>query len=186
MAGNKTESMGRTLMRTVALVNNVEPTPTLESVEAIHGLRDLLSISRALPRLRHVLVPVDFTVRSLRSLPYASFLARQFGCAITLLHVVQLNIVGEERGVPLERFLEEEKSAAQRTLQRIASSLCLSARVVVNEGAPDNAILREVAESGIDLIIMGRYRRKSIWRLLSPSVGRKIICASPCPTLVVS
>lgn len=173
-------------MRTVALVNNGEPTHTLESVDAIRCLTALLSISQSSPRFARVLVPVDFTVSSLRALPYASFLARQFGCAVTLLHVVRLNIVGEERGVPLERFLEEEKSAAQRTLRQIASSLCLSARVVVNVGAPAEAILREVAESGIDLIIMGRYRRKSIWRLLSPSVGQSIICASPCPTLVVS
>lgn len=173
-------------MKTLAIVNNGEPTPALESNDAIRCLTALLSISRSSPRFEHVLVPVDFTVSSLRSLPYASLLARHFGCSVTLLHVVQLNIVGEERGVPLSRFLEEEQSAAQRTLKQIASSLCLSARVVVSVGVPSEAILREVAESGTDLIIMGRYRRKSIWRLLSPSVARKIICASPCPTLVVS
>jgi nucleotide-binding universal stress UspA family protein len=173
-------------VRTLALVNKGEQTRTLESVDAIRCLTALLSISRSSPRFEHVLVPIDFTVSSLRSLPYASLLVSQFGCAVTLMHVVQLNIVGEERGVPLTRFLKEEKSAAQRTLQQIASSLCLSARVVVSVGVPDKAILREVAESGVDLIIMGGYRRKSIWRLLSPSVGRKIICASPCPTLVVS
>jgi nucleotide-binding universal stress UspA family protein len=167
-------------------MNSGETRHLLEAVDPHPCLQALLSSSPSPLRLRNVLVPVDFTDGSLRSLPYALFLVRQLGCTVTLLHVVKLNIVGEERGVPLARFLEEEKSAAERTLQQIALSLCLPARVIVKVGAPAPTILHEVAGLEIDLIIIARNPRKSIWQRLDPSVSRRIISESPCPTLVVS
>ena len=130
-------------------------------------------------------MPLDLSERSWRLLPYAALLARQYGCTVTLLHVVHLNIVGEERGVPLTRFLEEMKQAAERLIQQtIAPSSLTTAKVVVRVGEPVAVILRVAAESHADLIVLGRHQRKGLGRLFSPSVGNKIIHRAPCPTLV--
>src|SRR6185295_16075799 len=73
-------------------------------------------------RLTNVLVPLDFSKHSWASLAPAARLSRDFSCRVTLLHVVHLNIVGEERGVPLAQFIEEMKHSAERTLQAVAVS----------------------------------------------------------------
>ena len=146
----------------------------------------LLEVSPRCPRVKNVLVPIDFTQSSLTALPYAAFLSREFGCLITLLHVVSLNIVGEERGIPLTRFLEETKCAADRTLQQVAASFGLrSSRLVVRKGEPVAEIVAESQRSHIDLIILGRRPRKGGWRLLFPSISKKVISDAPCLTLVV-
>jgi nucleotide-binding universal stress UspA family protein len=161
------------------------PLPTF--AEIMPRLTSLLSPFNPALRLRSILVPVDFTESSLRSLPYALFFAQQFGCSVTLLHVVYLNIAREERGVPLTRLLEEMKSAAERVLHQIAASLNpASAKVVVRIGKPVAEILAEVTEADVDLIVIGRHRRNPILRFFSPSIGGRIISRAPCPSLVTS
>ena len=160
---------------------------TSDFADIIGRLQALLPRSQPCLRLKNILVPIDFTESSLRSVSYASFLANQFACTIFLVHVVQLNIAGEERGVPLKCLLDEMKSAAERALQEVVSSLGVATtRVVVRVGSPADQILREAAESDIDLIVLGRHRRKGIWDSFSPSVGKKIIGQAPCPTLVAA
>ena len=146
-----------------------------------------LSSSRPGLRLKNVLVPLDFTESTDQSLTYASVLGREFGCTLTLLHVVDLKIVAGEHGLPSTRFLDEMKSAAERTLREAALSLCLpNTKTVVRIAEPAVGILKEVAESDIDLIIMGRHRRKSIGQFLSPSTVNKVRSGAPCPTLLAT
>jgi universal stress protein A len=160
---------------------------TSDFADIIGRLQALLPRSRPCLKLKNILVPIDFTESSLRSVRYASFLADQFACTIFLVHVVHLNIAGEERGVPLTGLLDEMKSAAEWALQEIASSLgAATTRVVVRVGSPADQILLEAAESDIDLIVLGRHPRKGILDLFSPSVGKRIISGAPCPTLVAA
>jgi nucleotide-binding universal stress UspA family protein len=156
----------------------------------ISRVQALLSSPRPVPRLRHVLVPVDFTESSLRALPCALFFARQFGCTATLLHVVHLNIVDKERGVSLTRYLSEMKSAAECTLECVAFSFNVpESRIVVRLGVPAVEVWREVADSDVDLVILGRHRRVGLRRVglrraFFSSIGGKIFSRAPCPSLV--
>jgi nucleotide-binding universal stress UspA family protein len=172
-------------MNTDGHANESAAVSTLEFRQVIPRLQSLLSSSRPLLRLNNVLVPISFSENSLRPLPYAAFLSRQFGCTITLLHAVYLNIVGEERGIPLTGLLEEMESAAQRVLDKIASSLSPSARSVVRAGEPASVILKEASQADVDLIIIGEQSRRGFSRWLKPSLSKKVIARAPCPTLVI-
>ncbi len=174
-------------MRTVVPPDPGTAGPPCDSAELTERLQALCSASRTGPRLEQVLVPLDLTEASLPSLAYAALLARQFGCTLTLLHVVRLNIVGEERGVPLTRFRAELKSGAERALRELVAAWHLSpARIVVRLGEPAAAIVQEAGESEADLIILGRHHGRRFWRLLRPSIGRKVARRAPCPALIVS
>ncbi len=156
-----------------------------ECSRATLSLEDPLSPSPPLNGFRHLLVPLNFSPRSLACLPYATVLSRQFGWTTTLLHAVHLNMVGEERGIPLTRLADELRVNAQRRLEEILICLRLDpGRSVVRIGEPLSVILQEVAESRIDLILIGRDRRRGLGRLLGPSLGKRIIERAPCPVLI--
>jgi len=153
--------------------------------EMIQRLQALLGPSRPGLRLQNILVPLNFSERSLRALPYARFLFQQFGSTVTLFHAVHLNIVGEDRGVPLLRFLDEMISAAERILREVSVMFNLTgARVVVRVGDPVSAILQEADASDTDLIILSRHERVGLQKILRPSIGKKIVGRARCPTLV--
>lgn len=171
---------GGDLERTVALAPD-----QIQFSEVMSYLQTVLSDSRPVLRLEHVLVPIDFTESSLRALPYAAFFARQFACRVTLVHVVHLNIVGEERGVPLTNILNEIKSAAERKLKSAALSFGIpTATIVVRMGVPTDQILAEIATSDVDLIILGRRRDTSVLKAVLPSIGRRIVSRASCPCFV--
>jgi len=144
----------------------------------------LLSPSRAVSRFNHILVPIDFSEGSLLALPYASLLAAHFGCLVTLLHVVRLNIVGEYRGVPLARYTEELQSEASQALSKIAPCVSERVRTVVRVGEPVFEIAQEVIASDIALIILGKPKRHGLWRLLHPSLAGRIARRVSCSILI--
>lgn len=136
---------------------------------------------------QRVLVPVKFSPDSLRTLHYAANLARHWGCHVTWLHVVHLNIVGEERGVPRARLLEEMATVASQALHR-AAARCHPPpdRILVRRGDPVPVILHTLAELKADVLLMGRPGPRGLSRLLGPAVSRKIIERAPCPILLVA
>jgi nucleotide-binding universal stress UspA family protein len=136
--------------------------------------------------MTNILVPLDFDQHSWRSLAPAARLHRDFSCTVTLLHVVHLNIVGEERGVPRVQFVEEMKRAAEQSLQAVAASFpATMARSVVRVGEPVDVIAREADDSKTDLIILSQRRRPGLRSLFGRSVARRLVDRTSCPVLVV-
>jgi len=158
----------------------------LDFTEVMPRLDRALSSAWPVLRLKNILVPIDFSEGSLRALPYASFLARQFGCQVTLLYVAHLNVVGEERGVPRTRFLEEMKARAKQVLDKVAPSVGPTVRTVVRVGEPVSEVLKEAVDSDIDLIVLGQRRSNRFWQRWFPTAEGKIVRRAPCPTLVAA
>jgi nucleotide-binding universal stress UspA family protein len=158
----------------------------LSFIDVVPKVQSLLSSSRPGLRLKNILVLVDFSQSSLRALPYASFLASEFGCRVTLLYVFHPTIVGDERGVPLTRFLEEITSGAKQVLDELAPTVWPTTRTLVRVGEPVSQVLQEVVDSDVDLIILGKPRGNALWQRLLPSAEGKIIRRAPCPTLVAA
>lgn len=179
---------GQTRNLKATLPHNDGRTPESPPLSGLMApIQGLLSSAQPLLRLDRILVPINFSESSLRALPSARFLLRQFGCTVTMLHAVHINIVGEERGIPLDRFQQEMKSAAEQTLRETAAFLKLSpARIVVRIEDPLSAILHEAAESEVDLIIIGEQPRPGLSRFFGTSLARKVISRAPCHTLVAS
>lgn len=138
--------------------------------------------------LQKILVPVDFSAGSTVALQYAGSLAREFNATVVLLHITQLNIAGEERGIPRTRFLNDMRRAGERQLQELADVVCgpeIDSEVEVREGRPHEEIVAVAREMNADMIIMASHGNAGLLRLLRPRTAQHVVRDAPCPVLVL-
>jgi len=150
-----------------------KPTPAGEISLAIH--------------VKNILVPVDFSELSLKSLQYAIPLAQQFGAKITLLYVVQPLSFAPE--FPAWTILAPEPTGELR--QELDA---LRKRRIPEEIAVDVQVYDSFVPSGVievartvcaDLIVITTHGRTGFSRLLDGSASEKIVRLAPCPVLVL-
>jgi nucleotide-binding universal stress UspA family protein len=134
-----------------------------------------------------LIVPVDLSSKTEEVLRHASRLAERFGCVAEVLHVVQLNIAGEERGIPRTALLHGLAEEAQLKLWRLVD-LCwksdMGATVSVRKGRPHEVIVQEAIETGAWVIVMGGTQRR-FFRVPGTSTCARVMRAAPCPVLTV-
>ncbi|HEY2083873.1 MAG TPA: universal stress protein [Verrucomicrobiae bacterium] len=140
-------------------------------------------------RLRHILVPVDFSECSHKALQYAVSFARQFGAELMLLHVVvavppppQMLVFEAEtlRG----KYHEEAAKHLSDWRKEVASQI--SVKAVVREGmAAHQEIVAAAHECNSDLIVIGNHGRGGLARVLTGSTAERVVRHAPCPVLVV-
>ena len=138
-------------------------------------------------RFERVLVPVDFSAGSLSVLRRASILACS-GTMIRVLHAIQLNIVGEERGIARTGLIRELHEAAREELGKLIERLWADetpAAVIIREGRPKDVILQEARASNADLIVMGAHQHAGWRRMFHRNTAAYVMRHAPCPVLVV-
>jgi nucleotide-binding universal stress UspA family protein len=116
-------------------------------------------------KISRVLVPVDLSASSAEVLYYARMFAKPFHAIVELLHVVQLNIVGEERGVPRLGLIRELSDNARRELHRLVEKLWeddIVGAIAVREGRPHEIIVQEARDTNAGMIVMGSRRLLSV------------------------
>jgi universal stress protein A len=139
------------------------------------------------PVLR-VLVAVDLLSNTSEVIRCARFFAKQFDAVIEFLHVVQLSIVGEERGVPRTNLIQGLAQKARSELCKLIEDFLdesLISMVVVREGRADKVILQEAHVTNAMMIVMGSSHGRRLSRLLGRCTSDLVIRHAPCPVLVV-
>ena len=124
--------------------------------------------------VRRLLVPLDGSDRALQALAAARELAGLFGAEIVLLHVL-------EPGDPDRAAWDERLGGLRDDLQKDG----LSARALVAEGTPAEAILRTSDQEDADLLVLSTHGRSGVPRLLYGSVAEAVLRATPRPLVVV-
>jgi nucleotide-binding universal stress UspA family protein len=135
-----------------------------------------------------ILVPVDLSPRAKEVVRRAARVAGWFGCVAEVLHVVQLSIAGEERGIPRTRLLNGLAEEAQLKLWRLVDEYWESATgltVTVRVGCPHEVIVEEAVETGACMIVMGGSQGKR-WRLPGTGIYARVTRDAPCPVMTVS
>ena len=144
--------------------------------------------------LKKILVATDFSEPSEAALAYGRELARSFGAALTVLHVVgniMVRAYGIDSGVLLtdpdvqrqvEADARKQVDAAISDEDRVQLK---ASGVVLMSSAPSSAIVTYAHESGIDLIVMGTHGRGGFAHLLMGSVSERVVQTAPCPVLTV-
>jgi len=132
---------------------------------------------------KRVLIPLDLMRSPCDALVFAQKMAADFPVCVTLLYVLNLNIVPPGRQIYDELCAESE--AALRKLARFFFGTDRAARVVVRVGAPHEEILAEARAESSDMIILSGPEHRSWKRLLRSGTVQKIIDASPCPAVVL-
>ena len=141
-----------------------------------------------------ILVPVDFSEPSRRALRSAVALAADLGARVTLLNVVRTpQVTSAEIGMgvppgPLLVVTEDEiAEVVARQLDLMARSEVpaeADASIRVRRGFPAEEIVREAAEGGYDLVVMGTHGHTGVARVLLGSVAERVVRHSEVPVLV--
>lgn len=142
--------------------------------------------------IRRILVPTDFSEPAEAALRYGRALAEEFGSTLHLMHVVPEPYIypwgTEISTMPLVDLLtSSETQAAERLKTLVDDTGALTGRVRTSTaiGTPVDKILQQVADDGIDLIVMGTHGRGAVGHLLLGSVAERIVRRSPVPVLTV-
>ncbi len=141
-------------------------------------------------RIRHILVPTDFSQGANRAFETALDLGRDTGARLTLFHVhhvptavfpeVMLPIAPEVMrdvehsvDVVLDQWCERARAAGVAADKRTAF------------GATHAEICAAAAAVGADLIVIGTHGRSGLMHTLLGSVAEKVVRKAPCPVLTV-
>jgi nucleotide-binding universal stress UspA family protein len=139
-----------------------------------------------------ILVPIDFSKRSITVLRNAVYVAEKFEAELNVIFVVEDFSSLFEFSVPhISSDIQEEemKRGAAKKMEdflneNLNSSVASKSKVLIGHVVEE--IIRFAEAEGIDLIIMGTHGYKGLERMLLGSVVEKVLRLSPCPVLTIN
>jgi len=141
-----------------------------------------------------ILVPYDGSPSSRQGLAEAIRVAKPFGSTIRIVHVIDepRHIDGYVTyGAYADYILPHLREHAKRLVANAGRNVT-DAGLRVESGIADipglracDVVLREAADWGADLIVMGTHGRRGLDRLLLGSDAEQVLRGSPVPVLLV-
>ncbi len=139
-------------------------------------------------RLKHILIPVDFSESSLKAVEYGAEIAHQFQSEITLLHVVE--------SLPYPAFYPEGFSPAfdydpqlreriNENLNTILQDETLPVHRLIRMGTPSSEIVHYAQKKDIDLILMSTRGLTGLEHILIGSTTERVVRMSEVPVLTI-
>ncbi len=139
--------------------------------------------------IRKIVVPVDFSPFSYKSIDYASAFALQSNAEILLLHVVPLNYVdGEFIAFDPAQLEKQAADAARIHLEKLSAERIdpeLTARIRVVVGRSVDEIVKAAEEFEADLIIMSTHGYTGFKHAFLGSTTENVVRYAPCPVLTL-
>ncbi|MFT3723992.1 MAG: universal stress protein [Hyphomonadaceae bacterium] len=141
-----------------------------------------------------ILVPVDYSVHSLKAVGYAAELAQRLGANMDIVHVWDRptyisDAVMVGHGTEQRSLAEMIRDNAKRDMDEFMSTVKLATGVNTSQrllsGDPASAILKELGEQKYDLVVIGTHGRGGLAHLLLGSVAEKLVRLSTVPVLTV-
>lgn len=144
-------------------------------------------------KLDHVMVATDFSEPSGSAMEYGRTLARTFGAALHVVHVVEnvfLRTAAGEFGVSEVGAVMQSLEDAAKTQLELAVTEDdrreLRARTaVLNANSAAAGIVSYAREQGVGIIVIGTHGRGALSKLLMGSVAERVVRTAPCPVLTV-
>lgn len=142
-------------------------------------------------RPARILVGVDFSAESGKAVKYAAALARRFGSALVLAHVIEPVPYPADFGYGPVMLDFPGKDAVRKIRLRLAtlakkhSGSGVTVETEILNGAIYNELVRAVRALDIDLIVIGTHGYTGLDHALMGSAAEKIVRHAPCPVLVV-
>jgi universal stress protein A len=139
-------------------------------------------------KIQRILVPVDFSISSMRALEYANFLAQRFDAKVDVLHVwkpaeyagdAMVVLTRSEPELTLSTFL---RNHADQQLSDFLKGIPHSDRML-ESGDPAATIVRVATEGSYDMLVMATHGRTGLSHLMMGSVAEKVVRLAPCPVV---
>lgn len=141
---------------------------------------------------RKIVIPVDFSESSVRSLQHGLGLARAAGASVVALFVVDTSFPYPDLfsfEAPNQDYF---KVMRERALARIGDWLSelpeadgVEVRKVVGRGRPATEIVAIAEQVGADLIVVSRHAQSGLRHAIMGSTTEAVIREAPCPVLVM-
>lgn len=136
-------------------------------------------------RITNVLCPIDFSDISQHALDHAAAIAHWYEAKLTLLYVfVSLPTMDLPPLVLEDTDRARLEGDMRKMAARVPSGVAVDFRVEQAEYV-HNEVLRQVADTGADFLVVGTHGRSGFQRLFLGSVTEKVIRKATCPALVV-
>jgi universal stress protein A len=142
-----------------------------------------------------ILVPIDFSEHSKRTVSYATKTASRHNSTIYLLHVFQIPdyVVTSyarrrQNCAEVQSQVDAAEQEARENLEAFAEELSnkgIKVQPYLRVGYPFDEIVLMANHFQVDLIIIGSHGRGAISRLLVGSTAERVVEHAPCPVLVV-
>jgi nucleotide-binding universal stress UspA family protein len=141
----------------------------------------------------HLLLPVDGSLASNKSICKALAMANAFNSEVTLVSVIDafaFTGMGTEFAYGQDEYLGAATAQAKQDVDAAKKILLDGGVAVVNtklvEGSAAYHCILEVAqECGADIIVMGSHGRKGLEKLVLGSVASQILSHTHLPVLIV-
>lgn len=150
-----------------------------------HSSKDVLVIPRdAALGWGSIMVCADGSKGGAIAASKAIALAREHGCEVTIVSVVNANPeLYAEAPKLVERLIENAKGMVE-TVRAQAETAGVKISTYIKEGEPYYEITELARTIGTDMIVIGSHGRLGISKLLMGSVAEKVIGTAHCPVLV--
>ena len=138
-------------------------------------------------RWRNILVPVDFSELSRRSLKTAVDLAGPLGAKLTLIHVLQLPVSCVDAPLDAEDIISSARYSLDQMSREVSPFLINEKLVWFGKQETSREIIDEALELPADLIVMsfqGSGHGGMVW-FLHASVAERVARCAPCPVMLV-
>ena len=145
---------------------------------------------------RNLLVPIDFSEHSKKTIGYATQLAALTGASIKILHILQMPEypAGFYQGIHIQPDLvkgvvEAAKQDANEELSQVIGEILakgLQAQPILRMGNAYEEIVSVANEMDVDLIVIGSHGYRGLGRLLLGSTAERVLQCAPCAVLVVN
>jgi nucleotide-binding universal stress UspA family protein len=136
---------------------------------------------------KHILVPTDFTEKSLRAVEIAVQMAFQDLCKVTLLHVIEA--IEDAEGDEFTEFYERLRRHSQERLTEIVKRFLSKDLLIQTEilyGKRANEIVRFAHENDIDLIVLSSHRIDAASEAMGfGTISYKVGILAHCPVMMV-
>lgn len=141
-------------------------------------------------RLRHILVPTDFSAASTEAFATALAMARDSGARVTLFHVHHVPVsVFPEVVLPLApELMQQLEHAADSVLDELCARAAAAGVPAARRtafGATHAEICALAEELGVDLIVIATHGRGALGHAVWGSVAERVVRKAPCPVLTV-
>lgn len=135
-----------------------------------------------LEKLKRIVFATDFSTGSLQALPYALSLAEENQATLSLLHLITLAPMEQDRDA-----VEEYVRARLQTLVPAEATAWCTPEFIVRYDFPAEGILKVAEEISADLIVMGVHQAR-FPRLAAHTpwaTAYEVVCRAHCPVLTV-
>ena len=137
---------------------------------------------------KKILVPVDGSENSLKTLEHAVKLASVLGSQVTLVHVIA-PLPSSVQGYITNDLVKEVQSFGLEVLQNAKESIPPQFNLEIETdlvyGDPSNEICDKAKNDQFDLIVIGSRGLSQIVSIIMGSVSRRVARHATCPVLIV-